>query len=261
MVLSHSRRGGLTLIELIVVLVILVALAGILVPMLPSMIGRAHTASGAANDSEVTKFVQVYEQLFQQHASGFDLLGDGTTLADYLPATGGLMTPLTLTANQAKALANAGITDLAPMFPTRTALQASGPDASVTFNPYSGSTNTPVAAGLKVAMLDEAAVERILVTDTGGVNGDVYVVVGLGKRSTMVGRVVAQPPVHFGEGANDNAANVYSRFGLVFRVTRGGATPQDLDKAIFLGTISMHDDGFVGTDGHLQEYYNLTKSQ
>ena len=40
-----ARRSGLTLMELVVVLVILVALAGILVPILPSMIERAHRST------------------------------------------------------------------------------------------------------------------------------------------------------------------------------------------------------------------------
>ena len=36
--LANHRRRGLTLMELVVVMVILVALAGIIVPLLPSMI-------------------------------------------------------------------------------------------------------------------------------------------------------------------------------------------------------------------------------
>lgn len=51
---AESRRG-LTLMELLVVLVILIALAGIVIPQLPSMLGRAETSSGATSQTETIK--------------------------------------------------------------------------------------------------------------------------------------------------------------------------------------------------------------
>src|SRR5437667_192551 len=80
-----AGRRGLTLIELIVVLVILVALAGILIPMLPNMLTRAHTATGASNNSEINKFVQTYEQLFQSYPTDLDNLAGTGAPVDYLP--------------------------------------------------------------------------------------------------------------------------------------------------------------------------------
>jgi len=55
-----KNRQGLTLLELVVVMVILVALAGILVPMLPSMLGRAHAVNHSANVSEMNKIWGLY---------------------------------------------------------------------------------------------------------------------------------------------------------------------------------------------------------
>ena len=44
---------GFTLLELIVVLMILVALAGILIPLFPSMLTRAHVSAHTTNTTEL----------------------------------------------------------------------------------------------------------------------------------------------------------------------------------------------------------------
>lgn len=265
---NELRRAGLTLLELVVVLVILIALAAILVPMLPSMLTRAHTASGATSGSEITKFVQVYEQLFQSQPTDFDALTDTTTAAipDYLPSDssgvlGGQVASLTLTAAQANALLAAGISRVAPMYDTRANLDTAA--GTPTFNPYSG-LSVPVAANVRLLRLSEAAVEgpNGLVSDDAAHPGDVYVLLGFGKRCTMVGKVAADAPVHFGDSAADNAANTYGRFGLVYRLTRGSTgTPVQLDKAVFLGAVGLHPDGIVSVSAHIEEYYNAVRGQ
>lgn len=262
---EHSSRQGLTLIELIVVLVVLIALAGILIPMLPSMLGRAHTASGATTVGEINKFVQIYEQLYQEYPRDLDNLSDpaAATTVDYVP---GSAVPTVfnassvLTAAEVNALTNAGITRVASLHPTKAALDTAG--GTPTFNPYNGAP-VPVAAGTFVARLNEAIVESTIVRDEPANTGDVYVVFGLGKASTMTGKVVADAPVHFGENNATNAANKYTRYGLVFRLARGNgtATPTPLERAIFVGAVAFHDDSITGVDGHLEEYYNITKAQ
>jgi prepilin-type N-terminal cleavage/methylation domain-containing protein len=259
-----NRRKGLTLIELVVVVVILVALAGILIPMLPNMLTRAHTATGATNTGEVAKFLQTHQQLFQSYPADFDALVDATgNLADYLPGgnVGGQITPLQLTAAQRNALANAGITRLAAMYATRAALEAAG--GTPTFNPYTGGTIDLTTGTPSVARVSEAAVETIagVVRDEPANTGDVYVIVGLGQRCTMIGKTVQEAPVHFGENTAGNAANVYGRYCAIFRVTRGGATPTDLETAILVGVVALHDDGIATGNMHLEEYYKATKSQ
>jgi len=79
---NNSARGGLTLIELVVVLVVLVALAGILVPLLPNMITRSHAASGATSMQEATKAIQLFEAVNLRHPDGWDSLvsSGGATL-------------------------------------------------------------------------------------------------------------------------------------------------------------------------------------
>ena len=258
------RRQGLTLMELVVVLVILVALAGVLVPLLPNILGRAHTSAGATNVAEINKHVQMYEQLYQSYPQNLDNLASSGALIDYLPneggPVGGQISTLTLNANTAAALKNAGLTSAANLYATKAALTAAS--GTPTFSPYDG-TFTDLTTGAVVAQLAATAVEgkdgliKVLPAQAGGT----YVVFGLGKQSTMSGRVMTDAPTHFGESANTNAANVYGRFALVFRVATGdgagGSVP--LERAAFIGAVSLHPGGIAGVDGHLQEYYESVK--
>src|ERR1043165_9678867 len=82
---AHPARRALTLIELIVVLVVLIGLAGIIIPMLPNMLTRTHTASAATNIQEISKWIQTYEQLYFRYPANWDALTDGTQLAPYIP--------------------------------------------------------------------------------------------------------------------------------------------------------------------------------
>ena len=133
------RRRGLTLMELVVVMAILVALASILVPIFPSMLERAHRSTQATNASELTKAIQLYLST-NGSLNGCDLLTDGTTVINYLPAVtgagpmpmgdtagtianylgytnavGGYVTAGALSANALTALNGAGITNAYPL--------------------------------------------------------------------------------------------------------------------------------------------------
>ena len=57
------------------------------VPAVPQH-GRnhAHRASQATNESEITKSVQLFQGLYGNYPDGYDLLTDGTTMVNYLPA-------------------------------------------------------------------------------------------------------------------------------------------------------------------------------
>jgi prepilin-type N-terminal cleavage/methylation domain-containing protein len=261
-------RKGLTLLELVVVLVILVALAGILVPLLPGMIGRAHTAEHGTNVGEVAKAIQAYEILQRTYPDNLDSLGDGISLlpgGTTTTACGGELTSVALstigTDSGADALAGlqaAGINTV--WTPTGTELIT---------EPYgSAATGTALAAASKVAVLSDAAMKR-LYNEKDTTEGTTttpspakYVVFGLGPKCDIVGKPggVAEAPVHFSDESG-NAGNpnlTYARFGLVFRVVNSSNTT--LSRAQFAGVVAFHEGsgdehGVTNASDAIAEYH------
>jgi len=114
---SSTTRRGLTLIELVVVMTILIALAGLLIPMLPSLLTRAHTSTCSTNMGETCRRSRPTQQLYQGYPSDWDALTDGKTVVNYLAggqavatwpigqgagAGNGEVTPITLTTPMVK---------------------------------------------------------------------------------------------------------------------------------------------------------------
>ena len=275
--LTSPRRRGLTLLELIVVLVILVAVAGILIPLLPNMLGRAHTSVGATNINEVNRMVQVYYQTYDLYPNVLDNLVGSSSVLSYLPnytPTGDIATVqmYTLSASDVAALNAVGITTVATLADTGSTQPTT---FTPTFNPYSyassGAVNTQtlVANQTTVASLLNTFVEGpngIVKLDPTMLPGGTYVVFGFGKQTNAIGRVVTDAPVHFGEFAPDSATNVYCRYGLVFRTASGngagsGINPTPLTRAVFVGAVSFQTNGVYGTDGQLADYYDRVKKQ
>lgn len=242
---------GLTLIELLVVLVILIALAGILIPQLPNMLTRAHTAAASTNIPEANKRIQEFEQIYFKQPANFDNLAAGGALVDYLPGGGPGLTATALTVDTAGALANAGITSLAGLYDTEAALGIGG--GSPTFNPYNATNDiADVAASTdEVAGVDEATVETLLRPDSGV--GDEYVAFGIGQKSELIGRTTNEAPYHFGDAANSGPDKVYARYLAVYKVADD--TTGALEKAIFIGVLSMHDDGLANGSDHVAEFF------
>jgi prepilin-type N-terminal cleavage/methylation domain-containing protein len=273
-----ARRRGLTLIELIVVLMILIALAGLLIPMLPSMLTRAHTSTSASNMGDISRAITTYQQLYQGYPSNWDALGDGTKIIDYfangsaLPASqggpganpgNGELTGLTLTANEASALAGVGITQVQAMIQSATGAPA-GFDP--TFNNYPA-TATPqanainIATGTVLAGLDPtnaantaaiARAQRFNLPLTGR-----YVALGLGPRVSMVGKTIQSAPVHFGDTPVLNPEYGYERFVALFKVSDTVAGP-NFTQAQLVAVAEVEDTGLGSIDDHLQEWYQLT---
>jgi type II secretory pathway pseudopilin PulG len=248
----HARIG-LTLIELIVVLVVLVGLAGIIIPMLPNMLTRTHTATAATNIQEINKWVQTYEQLYFSYPDRWDaLVAVGGTRLSYLPdATPVQMVPgkVSATNGEVAALNTAGITQLAAM------IEAPSPVGvwSATFNPYSGALTT-IGDGTDVMLLSADGKAKLNLPLTGN-----YVVVGLGKVSTMIGKVTAEPAVHFSDDGGSNPATTYSRYGVIFKIsdTNLGA---NFTRALLVAVVDFGNDGIATTGDHLKEYYDAVNA-
>jgi type II secretory pathway pseudopilin PulG len=258
--------------ELIVVLAILIALAAIMIPLFPSMIGRAHKSSESTNISELNKAFQMFAGLNSgSFPDGLDLLGDGSTLAAYLPAgpvpnsptgpanlantVGGFLNPQAL-GPRAAALNAAGINNGWAMF------TATQPDPfTPTFNPYSSTTNppvpTPITSSTVVAFVSPAGIARAGIIGSQNINtasSTQFVMFGVGSRCSIIGKTMANAPHLFTDNpALENPANVYERFGVIFQVEDGNGNP--LSVAQFISAVAIESDGIEGVDKDMESYY------
>jgi type II secretory pathway pseudopilin PulG len=242
--------------ELVVVMLILAAIAGVLLPLLPNMITRAHTSTSATNLGEIAKAIQTHQAAYNAYPSKLDsLLTGSNTLAPYLPAVAsGELTTLTLDDDSYDALEHSGILQMANLLPT-----TSG-DWSPTFFPYGTNANldatyTTLTSGINVATITGTAAVREF---SAPFNAS-YVVFGLGSRSTMQNKTLMESPVHYSEHANEAPSIAYARYGIVFQLTGGTTGTEPLDKARLVGICAFHKDGIEGLNKHLAEYWNANK--
>jgi type II secretory pathway pseudopilin PulG len=272
--------------ELVVVMVILIALAGILLPLFPTLLTKAHTSTAATNMSELSKAVQLYYNSNLQLPYNLDNLGPlagvantsnaavtsliaaypgGTTAAPDL-YTGTLSAPTSTSTNQSNdytQLVAAGLTNV-----LQTTANAGG-SWTPTYNPYSatavGSTflpqnlatatppgvSTPLA-GLTVVYVSGAAAARELAQPVTGK----YVLFGVGDYSSLSGKVLQEAPIHFDDSPAGQPTASYCRFGLVFKTT-GDGSYADLPAAEFVGAVDLGDSsGITSIQDHVQEYLN-----
>src|SRR5262245_13358035 len=233
-------RRGLTLMELVVVMTILIALAAIIVAIMPGLLGRAERSSRATNSQEVYKTVQLFQAMNSHFPTDWDALTDGTTTPlTYVGGFTGGTPPLEITAvtgPQTNALRGAGINRLQLMQTTPTT------PADDTFSPYLDQNDRNSATGAlvlaangtpNVVTLTPAGQFQLNLSDNATTSSGTYVVFGLGKRCSIVGTGMNEPPVNFFDNAALSPDTRYSRYGLVFQVsgvnptvaTAGATTP------------------------------------
>jgi prepilin-type N-terminal cleavage/methylation domain-containing protein len=260
---AKAARRGLTLLELVVVMVILAALAGILVPLMPSLARKAHTSSGATNLGEIAKAVQLYAtQHGDSYPNRLDSITTGSGAATYIPTSSGAAsaeaptTPLvidSLSQPEVDALRDTGITHLAPMIEKPTTEPGSW---SPTFYPYGASSSvTPTFSAIntsgKIAMLNPAVAAAKLGRPSTGR----YAVFGLGKFATVVGEGMNEAPVWYSPVEGNDPASKYCRFGLVFQVSDSAET--SFSRAKLVGVVEFGPWGTMTKDDNLSYHYSL----
>lgn len=234
---KYKNRQGLTLLELVVVMVILVALAGILVPMLPGMLGRAHAVNHSANVIEINKVWGLYANMNGGYPDGLDSLISGTGLYDKVHSDEDLLAGQ-LTDAQADALKAAGVRNVYLM---------NNATDNATMEPYGATpaTATPIDENGYAAFLNAAAVRRLFGdTATTVVDDDApseYVVLGVGQNCTAIGTNfgMQSAPIHFDDHGHSPVEH-YSRFGVVFNTA--------VLPASFVGTVAFHEGHLSGLD-------------
>lgn len=249
------RASGFTLVELTVVLMVLAALAGILIPMLSGYVERSHAAAASTNIGEINKFVQLYQTKYLRGwGTGFDSLVDATNtaenelygaLSDELTGSGSPVSVTALTAVQADSLIAGGITTLADMTPVADLTAG----ANATYDANNPATFTAVATAVDVVFLSDAQVQAQFGLSVAQTNTEDYVLFGLGQRSSLVGKVMTEAPLHFDQ-ADPKLA--YSRFFLVFAVPEETVTGEGF-KARFVGALGAEANGL---GDHLGTYFS-----
>jgi len=279
---TRSARRGLTLIELVVVLTILIALAGLLIPMLPSMLTRAHTSTCSTNMGECNKAITTYQALYASYPNNWDSLTDSTgavityfaggaampagTASASSSANGGNgeVTAITLTPAEISALTGVGITQVQTMVASG-GTPGNGSPFDPTFNYYTAAVPTPVSIGGTGGLTTLAGLDPTAGTTSTAylrcvalnlpVTGR-YVVLGIGPRNSMVGKTIQTPPVHFGDQPVLNPEYGYERLVAIFKVSDSAAPA--FTQAQFVGAAPIHDSGIGSIQDELQNWYQLT---
>lgn len=267
-----TSRGGLTLMELVVVLSILAALAAIVIPMFPNLLRRAHKATDCTQTNEMAKLIQMYNALYYGYPDGFDLLTDGSTTNDptYLPgvgtpagAFGGFTTVGPLTAAQLSALQTVGINNgsaLAASPPAPTDPQAAF--FHPTMWPYATQNPAqPLTTGTMVRFLNNAGINagnpRFLFNERQDPNA-VFVVFGVGPKCAMVGKTIQDAPTSVPQKSDFTPDNTYSRIGLIFQVAGAKVDAGD-GRAIFIAACALEDDELESTEKDIIGYYQVAR--
>jgi len=288
---GHSRRRGLTLLELVVVLAILAGLAGILVPLLPNMLRRAHKATDCTQSSELAKALQMYQASYYSYPDNFDLLTDGSgNFPNYLPGItstdntggttpfGGFVTTGTLTSDEVGYLHNAGINNVEPLASSSyvAAQQALPAGTTSPFHPtrfpYAlplASNSQPISTSTTFAVLQSPATIATLAPDShlleaqfaadaaAGDSTAKYIVFGVGPGSAMVGTVIQDAPMSVPQKKDFTPDNTYSHFGVIFKVD--GLEIQRTERARFICSVALEDDELEATEKDAEGYYQVSR--
>jgi Tfp pilus assembly major pilin PilA len=278
------RRVGLTLMELIVVLLVLVALAGVLIPMLPSMLTRAHVAAHTTNVTEISKLIMSYQAFNNAFPNNWDSMVDPagnqiTYLAggvlDPTPGSGGpggqaggVFTAQAPTAAEVAALNAAGINSV---FTQSTYTTAPGPadwagnPFDPTFANYATAPTAPTTITTTTKLTYLTPTNNFWNGPTGFMQQNYpgwsptanYVALGLGLRCSMIGKMAIAPPVHFSDTQDASPAFSYGRFVAIFKVS-DPAAPGGINMAQLVGVAAIHSIGPTNLDSEFQNWNQIS---
>lgn len=255
------RRSAMTLMELVVVLVVIIAIAGIMLPILPSMLGRANVTSCVANATEVSKAVMMYEAMYHSYPDGYDgvIAADGTIptyIKDDAAAPGPYFTTLTLADGDIEALASGGISTIYTFEPNLSK-SATHP----TFNPWDGATLS-LTTGSKLLTLTTSGIDRLGLPGATAANPALYryAIFGLGKKCNMFGRTALEPAVHFADVPEESPNLMYTRAGIIYLLgvpNADGTGTRYLSRPKYVRAFAFHGDGPASADEHTAQFWKI----
>jgi len=251
---TFSNRTALTLLELLVVLTILIALGGIVVASLPGLLTRTQAATGTANLTEIDRTIQ-RNLLINQGRIGnrFDSLvaggsGGNGDVASYVGGQEKLVAT-SLSANEVRALAELGITELIP---------AAVDVDDATFDSHL-QLPVPLSPESRVCQLspDYAAVVVEQLWNIEPQQGVRYLLFGLGQKCSLVGggleAVFKDAPIHFSDNRLSNPKNMYSRYLVVIELQ---SVDKEQSRARYVGVAIPDPNGITGLAQQLKDFYS-----
>lgn len=283
-----ARQAGMTLIELTVVLLVLVGLAGLLIPYVGGFVGRTHDSSGADSLAEVAKAIAGYDAKYQGYPGNLDRLIDSTGAATGYLMNNAIVAPVNVNATNTQSLFRAGITSLRGMCDDAADADCTAFNPTFNYNDNTGDWAinmmgaingvAPAATDFLLTVHpDEAAATAAAIanpginnvehicgiqnaaadTDGDGTVDNIYVMLGVGPESDMIGRTIQQAPVHFAQVGAMNANNRYNRFVAIFRVDNDNDVGRNgsADNATLLCTAMAMSD-IEGPQASLQRFYD-----
>jgi hypothetical protein len=263
-----------------------------LVPMLPSMLTRAHVAAHTTNVTELTKVIMEYQALNNGFPDQWDSLTDGgTNLINYMaggvmdpiavPSTpwsaggpqgnatiqaGGVFTTSTVSQGEFAALNAAGIKNVWSLVGTPTGTTWDGGAFDPTFDNYSAApttlgTTTAISQGMTLAYIDPTAqgnANLFLQNQYPAWSRTArYVALGIGERCTLIGKMGISPPVHFSDTQDATPAFSYGRFVAMFKVSDPSA-PGGINMAQFMGVAAIHSIGPTNLSSEFQNWNQIS---
>ena len=250
----RSLRGGLSLLELLVVLTILIALGGIVVSTLPGMLKRTQVATAAANIPEIDASVRRNSLLNQgQIGNRFDSLITGSSGLDgevpsYVGGSENFQAS-SLSEGELEALQEIGISELIP---------ANESAENATFSSHGGFP-VELSTDSKICRISPAIAPQIMLEQWNLETDEdtSYVVVGLGQQSTLIGAgetaAFPKPPVHFSDERMHSPEVMYSRYLLIIELKQNSETDSE---ARYIGAAIPGKNGIRSVSRELEEHYS-----
>jgi hypothetical protein len=254
---QHSQsplRRHLTLIELIVVLTILVALGGIGLSLAPELLGRTHVAVAVTNLPEINKVLFTYTTLTNGQIPNLpDSLIDGTTgtLYSALPNT----SEFTASSITSIAAGFAGFdgAELLSTFQDKGLLSVVDMDNTAPNKTFDVGSPELLTSASVLALVSGTTVGKIFNIDP---TGKVFLAFGLGKNCSLIGDSsdggLSEAPIHFTDEPNAAPQVAYARYVMIYSLSENADGEPEIK---LLGASTIHDDGLLGVEGHLREWY------
>lgn len=229
-------------------MLILVALAGVVVAIMPNILGQAHSSTSASSQAELMNLVQTHQSFYGKFPDRLDSLVDANdALITYFPFdnTGGDLTVVDVAADPN----SAEIIDAFERVGIENLMVHAVTPSNATFENYDALPNVTLAAGHLVEVTDPTIVSDVDLVNNFTATSRFFLL-GVGTANTAIGKSMAESPVHLPH--EGSVTTSYSRYLLLFAVDPS----VDEGPAQLVSVLSAHDDSLPGIGSHLSEYHD-----